>query len=81
MKKRILEAIDEGREETGEKLRLIMRASRVHFSTIDALFHRFLSTEAYVPQVADEHETALITATPTSASSAIRGFWPTWNPS
>lgn len=63
MKKRILEAIDEGREETGEKLRLIMRASRVHFSTIDSLFHRFLSTEAYVPQVADEHETAIITAT------------------
>ncbi|MBU1743359.1 MAG: UvrD-helicase domain-containing protein, partial [Proteobacteria bacterium] len=30
--------------------------------TIDALFHRFLSTEAYVPQVADDHEKAIITA-------------------
>lgn len=62
MEKRILDAIDEGRESAADKLRLIMRASRVHFSTIDALFHRFLSTEAYVPQVADEHEIEIITA-------------------
>ena len=62
MEKRILEAIEKGQESPAEKLRLIMRAARVHFSTIDALFHRFLSTEAYVPQVADEHERAIITA-------------------
>ncbi len=62
MEKRILEAIEKGEESPADKLRLIMRAARVHFSTIDALFHRFLSTEAYVPQVADDHEKALITA-------------------
>ncbi|MBA4421854.1 MAG: hypothetical protein C0390_01990 [Syntrophus sp. (in: bacteria)] len=62
MEKRILEAIDKGEESPADKLRLIMRAARVHFSTIDALFHRFLSTEATVPQVADDHEKALITA-------------------
>ena len=47
MEKRILEAIEKGEESPADKLRLIMRAARVHFSTIDALFHRFLSTEAY----------------------------------
>jgi len=62
MEKRILEAIEKGEEIPADKLRLIMRAARVHFSTIDALFHRFLSTEAYAPQVADEHERAIITA-------------------
>jgi ATP-dependent exoDNAse (exonuclease V) beta subunit len=62
MEKRILDAIEKGDESAAEKLRLIMRAARVHFSTIDALFHRFLSTEAYVPQVADDHEKAIITA-------------------
>ncbi|MFH2121763.1 MAG: UvrD-helicase domain-containing protein [Pseudomonadota bacterium] len=62
MEKRILEAIEKGEESPADKLRLIMRAARVHFSTIDALFHRFLSTEAYVPQVADDHEKAIITA-------------------
>ncbi len=62
MEKRILEAIEKGEESPADKLRLIMRAARVHFSTIDALFHRFLSTEAYAPQVADEHEKAIITA-------------------
>jgi ATP-dependent exoDNAse (exonuclease V) beta subunit len=62
MEKRILEAIEKGEENTADKLRLIMRAARVHFSTIDALFHQFLSTEAYVPQVADDHEKAIITA-------------------
>jgi ATP-dependent exoDNAse (exonuclease V) beta subunit len=61
MEKRILEAIETGEESAADKLRLIMRAARVHFSTIDALFHRFLSTEAYVPQVADDHERAIIT--------------------
>ncbi len=61
MEKRIIEAVDKGKESPAEKLALIMRAAKVHFSTIDALFHRFLSAEAYVPQVADEHETALIT--------------------
>ena len=45
-----------------EKLRLIMRASKVHFSTIDALFHQFLATEQYMPQVADDQERAIITA-------------------
>jgi len=62
MEKRILETVENGNESATEKLRLLMRASRVHFSTIDALFHRFLSTEAYLPQVADDHEQALITA-------------------
>ena len=62
MEKRILEAVEKGGESPADKLRLIMRAARVHFSTIDALFHRFLSTEATVPQVADEHEKAIITA-------------------
>jgi ATP-dependent exoDNAse (exonuclease V) beta subunit len=62
MEKRILEAIEKGEESPADKLRLIMRAARVHFSTIDALFHRFLSTEATVPQVADEHGRAIITA-------------------
>jgi ATP-dependent exoDNAse (exonuclease V) beta subunit len=61
MEKRILETIDKGKESPADKLNLIMRAARVHFSTIDALFHCFLSTEASLPQVADEHETALIT--------------------
>jgi len=61
MEKRILEAIDTEKESPAEKLRLIMRAAKVHFSTIDALFHRFLSTEASLPQVADEHEAAHIT--------------------
>jgi|GEM_PF-199858 len=42
------------------KLSLIMRASRVHFSTLDSLFYLFLSTESYVPQIADEHEILLI---------------------
>lgn len=62
MEKRILEAIDKGSESATGKLRLIMRAARVHFSTIDALFHQFLATEAYAPQMADEQEMALITA-------------------
>ncbi|WP_408998269.1 UvrD-helicase domain-containing protein [Syntrophus buswellii] len=62
MEKRILEAIEKGPECAADKLRLLMRAARVHFSTIDALFLRFLSTEAYVPQVADDHEKAIITA-------------------
>jgi ATP-dependent exoDNAse (exonuclease V) beta subunit len=61
MEKRILETIEKGEESPADKLRLIMRAARVHFSTIDALFHRFLSTEVYVPQVADDHERAIIT--------------------
>lgn len=60
MEKRILDAIDEGKESPVDKLRFIMRAARVHFSTIDALFHQFLSTEAYVPQLADDHEKAII---------------------
>jgi len=62
MEKRILETIEKGEESPADKLRLIMRAARVHFSTIDALFHRFLSTEATVPQVADDHEEAIIIA-------------------
>lgn len=62
MAKRILEEIEKEAGDAADKLRLIMRASKVHFSTIDALFHQFLSTEASVPQVADEHEQALITA-------------------
>ena len=62
MEKRILEEIEKEAGDAADKLRLIMRASKVHFSTIDALFHQFLSTEASVPQVADEHEQALITA-------------------
>ena len=62
MEKRILETIEKGDESAADKLQLIMQAARVHFSTIDALFHRFLSTEAYAPQVADEHEKEIITA-------------------
>jgi hypothetical protein len=62
MEKRILETIEKGEKSPADKLRLIMRAASVHFSTIDALFHQFLSTEAYVPQVADDHEKAIITA-------------------
>jgi ATP-dependent exoDNAse (exonuclease V) beta subunit len=62
MEKRILEEIENGPESATDKLRLIMRAARVHFSTIDALFHQFLATEEYVPQMADDHERALITA-------------------
>jgi ATP-dependent exoDNAse (exonuclease V) beta subunit len=62
MEKRILEEIDKETESATEKLRFIMRAAKVHFSTIDALFHQFLATEEYVPQMADEQEIALITA-------------------
>ncbi len=62
MEKRILEEIDKETESATEKLRFIMRAAKVHFSTIDALFHQFLATEEYVPQMADEQEMALITA-------------------
>ena len=62
MEKRILEVIDRETGSADEKLRLIMRAAKVHFSTLDALFHQFLSTEACIPQVADEHEQAIITA-------------------
>ncbi len=62
MEKRILEEIEKGPESATDKLRLIMRAAKVHFSTIDALFHQFLATEEYVPQIADDHERALITA-------------------
>ncbi|MFH0799978.1 MAG: UvrD-helicase domain-containing protein [Pseudomonadota bacterium] len=62
MEKRILEEIENGPESATEKLRLIMRAAKVHFSTIDALFHRVLATEEYAPQIADDHERALITA-------------------
>jgi ATP-dependent exoDNAse (exonuclease V) beta subunit len=62
MEKRILDEIEEGTESATEKLRLIMRASKVHFSTIDALFHQFLATEQYMPQVADDQERAIITA-------------------
>ncbi len=62
MEKRIIEEIETGPENATEKLRLIMRAAKVHFSTIDALFHRFLATEEYLPQIADDHERALITA-------------------
>ena len=77
MEKRILEAIEKGEESPADKLRLIMRAARVHFSTIDALFHRFLSTEAYVPQVADDHEKAIITALADERFFSIRAFSPT----
>jgi ATP-dependent exoDNAse (exonuclease V) beta subunit len=62
MEKRILEIIEKRDESASDKLRLIMRAAKVHFSTIDALFHLFLSTETTVPQVADDHERAIITA-------------------
>ena len=62
MEKRILEEIDKGTESATDKLRFIMRAAKVHFSTIDALFHQFLATEEYVPQMADEQEMELITA-------------------
>jgi ATP-dependent exoDNAse (exonuclease V) beta subunit len=62
MEKRIIEEVEKGSESPTEKLRLIMRAAKVHFSTIDALFHQLLSTEEYVPQVANDHERALITA-------------------
>ncbi len=62
MEKRILDEIEKGTESATEKLRFIMRAAKVHFSTIDALFHQFLATEQYMPQVADDQEKAIITA-------------------
>jgi len=75
MEKRILDAIENGPEERADKLRLIMRASKVRFSTIDALFHRFLSTETYVPQVAMSGR--LSPRAPTRAFSRMRASWPT----
>lgn len=62
MEKRILEEIEERTESATEKLRLIMRAAKVHFSTIDSLFHQFLATEQYMPQIADDHEREIIAA-------------------
>jgi len=63
MERRLLSEISTGKqapENPTEKLSLIMRASKVHFSTLDSLFYLFLSTESYVPQIADEQETTLI---------------------
>jgi ATP-dependent exoDNAse (exonuclease V) beta subunit len=62
MEKRIHEQIGEGPGTAAEKLALTVRAAKVHFSTIDSLFHQFLATEETVPQIADEHEQALIIA-------------------
>lgn len=63
MERRLLNEILKGEQAPIDptwKLSLIMRASKVHFSTLDALFYLFLSTESYVPQIADEHEITLI---------------------
>jgi ATP-dependent exoDNAse (exonuclease V) beta subunit len=63
MERRLLSEILKGElspPDPPSKLSLIMRASRVHFSTLDSLFYLFLSTESYVPQIADEHEVTLI---------------------
>jgi superfamily I DNA/RNA helicase len=63
MEERILARIDKEKVSAALKLRLIMQAAKVHYSTIDSLFHQFLSTESYVPQVADDHEKELIVKT------------------
>ncbi|MCX7788719.1 MAG: UvrD-helicase domain-containing protein, partial [Spirochaetes bacterium] len=63
MERRLLEEISGGegaQSNPTEKLFLIMRASKVHFSTLDSLFYLFLSTESYVPQISDDQETNLI---------------------
>lgn len=63
MEERILARIDKEKMSAALKLRLIMQAAKVHYSTIDSLFHQFLSTESYEPQVADDHEKELIVKT------------------
>lgn len=60
MEKRILDRITAEDIDPAAKLRSLMRAAQVRFSTIDALFHQFLATEEYVPQMADEHEKKII---------------------
>lgn len=62
MEREILRRIAEGPQDPAEKLRLIMQAAKVRFSTLDALFHRLLCTEEAEPQVADETEELLIKA-------------------
>lgn len=60
MGKRILDRIAAGQDDPAKKLKLLMQAARVRYSTIDALFHQFLATEEYVPQMADDHEKKII---------------------
>ncbi len=60
MEKRILDPIAKEQNTPAEKLKLIMRAAQVRYSTIDSLFHQLLATEEYVPQMADEHEKKII---------------------
>ncbi len=60
MEKRILDNITAEESDPAVKLRLLMRAAQVRYSTIDSLFHQILATEEYVPQMADEHEKKII---------------------
>jgi len=63
MSRRLLAEIMSGKSngtDPSVKLGLIMRASKTIFATIDSLFHLFLSTESYVPQVADSLREQLI---------------------
>ncbi len=57
MQKRILDIVaGSAAADPPEKLRLLMRAAKVRFSTIDALFHQLLSTEETSPRIADDQE-------------------------
>ncbi|MGI6087221.1 MAG: UvrD-helicase domain-containing protein [Kiritimatiellia bacterium] len=57
MQKRILDFIAEDDNiDASQKLHLLMRAAKVRFSTIDALFRQLLATEESSPQIADDHE-------------------------
>lgn len=56
MQKRILDDISADNIETINKLRLLMRAAKVRYSTIDSLFLQFLATEETNPRIADEQD-------------------------
>lgn len=56
MERRILSTVLSGDFSAEEMMFLIMMAGKVHFSTIDSLFHYLLSTESYIPEVADTDE-------------------------
>ncbi len=56
MQKRILDVIAGDQLAPPEKLRLLMRAARARFSTIDALFRQLLATEETSPRIADDQD-------------------------
>ena len=60
MRKRILDRIDESDLDYIEKLGLIMRAGRLHFSTFDSFFYLLLAARGEFFEIADEKETELI---------------------